>query len=312
MRTAVFKKVLEGAFRRIGLDPDTVPVATKKAWSNYVTERVREAWEWFDWPEMKQLEERAYRDNYDNLDPDDILVGDIVYYNNEDEDNLVEGYFRALTTGPVDLPSTTSSDWEVANDFEKYIALDQTFKQEIDIAINVWAYNPRIFSNVIAAPTLNGELIYPIGVSPALINYVLTENGITVPPGSPNTVWVEFTIPVPTFEYNVYDVATAYAQGDIVYYATTGECYKCRTANTGILPPTSVIVTPWWERMQLPYVFSRFVERAVSGDGSIEDGQLDTGNDAISKAWDALIQDKDTVTLRQDQQKYQTFSVQTR
>jgi hypothetical protein len=304
MRTISFKKVLEGALRRIGLDPTTVPTSTKVAWAGYLTERCREAWEWFDWPEMKVLEERVYADRYEDLDSDDILVGDVVYYNGY--------YWEALTTGPATEPYDGAPDWEITNRIDRIIPIDQTFYRTIDEVFNVFSRNPLTFNcSCPAYYSYYSVFGWPPSFVSLKLLYFLDERGIILPANAPNSVWIEYN-PMPSeFAYVPWDSGTTYQVGDIVYLDSTGDCYKARQPSTNITP-TTVDQTAFWQKQVVPRVLSRFMERACSGDGLLEDGQTDAGDNAISKAWDALVQEKDNVTLRQDQQRYSGFSVEVR
>lgn len=57
-RTVSFSSVLNAAMRRQGLQPDTVPAHTQEAFAGYMSERAREAWRSYDWPNAVVLEQR--------------------------------------------------------------------------------------------------------------------------------------------------------------------------------------------------------------------------------------------------------------
>ena len=281
MRTVTFKSVLDGVLTRMGLDPlVTADAATKAAVAIYVEDRHREAWESQDWPETRVIEERVYRRRFEDLAPEDIGLGDVVFH--------AADYWEALIANPTAEPGTDDAEWAVAEDFERYVALDQTGETLISEVVAIWDGNPRVgFAEQVP--------------------FELTENGAQVGTDAPVTVWVEFSLRVPEFWATAWATATDYTTGDLVLF-TDGHCYQAARASTGVQP--AGMVSDDWVRQPVLYVISRFVERAAYADTLAEDGQQAKGDRELGLAYRALEDELAKVALKQGQTRRITVRTQ--
>lgn len=109
----------------------------------------------------------------------------------------------------------------------------------------VWDKDPRI----------RGE-----GATP--LKYDLGTDGIILPSEQTTTVFVQHRIRPHQFTLEAYAGGTTYAAGDLVYYDTTGECYRRLSAGSGVAP----IVTTTWEVMRLPADFANYVQQQTLSD----------------------------------------------
>jgi len=280
VRTVSFKSVFDAVIRRIGDDPDvTVQDNTGRVVAEYISERIREGWEAYYWPEWTAIEERTFRSAFDL--GVSYAVDAEVYY------PTTEQYYRAISASTGNLPSN-STFWELAgNDFDRYISLDQPGQTPIGEVLAVHTANPRISPSALE------------------LGFWLSDNGIQID-GEMSAVWVEFCLRPPEFTSQPYDPATTYAAGSVRYLASTGQCYRAREAVTAEAPNTS----SKWEEMRLPYVLSRYATQAAYADVLTADGQHDNAGRVLSAANDYIAQEWDKIELKQRQQR--RFSVRTR
>ncbi len=139
------------------------------------------------------------------------------------------------------------------------VSLDQAGQTAIGEVLGVWATNPD-------ATDYAQEL-----------NFELKAEGIFIPDATA-TVWVKFTGMAPEFSASEYAPTTAYAAGDVVYFAPTtpaqagqGECYMALQATTGNLPT----VATHWALQVVPKVLGKMVKHAALASALREDGQYD-------------------------------------
>lgn len=273
MRTITFKSVLDGVLTRMGLDPTaTEDPAVKATVAEYITDRVKEAWEGYDWPETRACEPRVYRRRWEDVDPSEIEEGDILFHAGE--------YWTALTDNPASEPEEGAAEWELAEDFERYVALDQEGETPISEVIAIWTANPRISSNTAVE-----------------VDFELTENGAQVDDDAPAEVWVEFSRHTPKFTSVAWALTTTYAAGDVVFHA--GDCYVARQASTGSTPAGEL--TADWVRQPMLAILERFAKKAAYSDTLAEDGQQAKADRELRLAYRALEDEHVKLAHRQGQ-----------
>ena len=198
MRTVSLRSVVYGAAARVGLDMTlALPGHTLAAVVEYVNTRLRFSQERYDWPDFVRVEERQYRATYDA--GTSYVTGAEVRYG--------DSYYRALGAVSGENPDA-SSNWELASDLLKSIALEQSGETAIGEVLGVFVGDPRI------------------GRGAREVEWFLDAAGIVVPLGGAS-VFVEFTVqPV---VYAVVDVETGgfpYVLSEYVKCAVAGDLYR--------------------------------------------------------------------------------------
>lgn len=115
----------------------------------------------------------------------------------------------------------------------------------------------------------------PIGVK-----FRLGSEGIYLPSTHATTeVYVNYRVPAPDFTSAEYAAGTAYAAGETVYYATTGECYEARQATTGNLPTDANN----WKLLPLLSVIADATVQGALSEAMAEEGQHTAGQTMDAK-----------------------------
>ena len=258
MRTVTFQSVLYGVATRLGLEPaNNLQTNQAAALTEYIGDRLERAWELEKWPEWTLAEERQYREDYDAGTA--YVVGDEVYYETEN------AYYRATAPGTGNLPTATSF-WEAATDLNMYVAREQSWEE--NALGEVWGV-------YLADPLTT--------MRPRRVGFWESPEGIQVDT-SATKVWIEFGKVAPRFTASPYDAATAYAAGELVYDADSGECYLALTGSTGV----AVTDTGTWEVQSFPYILAKYVKLGAIADALREDEEFDKGLAAEAMAQDAL------------------------
>jgi hypothetical protein len=272
MRTVQFKQVLHGAAIRTGLEPDVNLLSNQAmALVEYLNDEVQGAWERFDWAEITYVEQRFYRYEYDAGTA--YVVGNEIYYAAEDT------YYICILNSTGNVPTNTTY-WEELTSFNRYIDLEQTGETVIGEVFNLYQRDPFLYRN-------------PGRMVPALSRY-----GIQVPADAGTSVYVEFRLRPPRFTHTAWDAAVAYIVDDLVYYATTGECYISIQAGTNKNPSSQ---TAYWTKIDFPYFLSRYVREAVYACTLEEDGQHEKAGRIRAKAEHKLMDEFDKITMQQQQ-----------
>lgn len=261
LRTVTFKSVLWGAARRCGWKPETRDLTPERAaqLTEFINERVREAWEYAEWPDLRWIEQRYYHQGL--WAAGSYAVGSIVY------ESTSEAYYTA-DTGTTEQPSSTATDWTVNTTYSKHIPWTQLNQTKIGNVTGCWKSNPRV--NRTPTPlyyeTTDREGIYIKD----------TEAGVSV--------YLEFLVREPEFTSTVHSASTSYSVGDLVYYPTTGECYQALAAGTVADPSASAN----WDLQEFPYAFASFVKRAARADYLDSKEQFDLAEKEEMRAFKRL------------------------
>lgn len=94
----------------------------------------------------------------------------------------------------------------------------------------------------------------------------------------------------PEFNSTAHGATTAYAVGDVVYDATTGNCYRCKAtvgASSGILLSNAT----YWEEMLIPREFYTYLVETVQAEYHRACGQPDTAALCDARAQESLEQE---------------------
>lgn len=275
MRREEFISVLSGCAIRRGYDPTELKPNQVAQIVEYINERVEEAWFRFPWPEWKKVEERYFRDPLSRTAT--YNIGDEVFFQGE--------YYICIRA------IGTSSDWDIQSELDKYVAYKQNNKTEIVDVLGVYKTNPRI--------SLYRESI----------KYSLSDNGVQVPPDSPNKIWIEFHPPAPKFSSKYWDSTKHYEVGQLTFDEPwnnpngSGECYQCTSPNRNQQPTNT---SSFWKLIPFPKILSTFVQRAVAADLLREDEQIQKADAEEAIADEKLENEYLKLTYKQNQ--YQRFS----
>lgn len=138
-------------------------------------------------------------------------------------------------------------------DGAKYVAFGAGVHEE-DSVWHVYKRNPRVHRN-------HGRL-----------SFLLSSRGLELTSIAGTTVWVEHRPRAPRFTRVGYAGVSTYGVDDVVYDATTGECYRSvQAANTG----NAVTDTDWWTLQEIPAFMTEFIKRGAFADLLRNDGRGD-------------------------------------
>lgn len=168
--------------------------------------------------------------------------------------NPADGRYYACHTAHTSGGSFDASQFGILTPFMAYVSRDQTGMTPIGEVIRITQNDPEV------VPT-----------TPSVIPHAIRVQGI-VPFAAvvPFAIYVEFRRRVPVFTSIAWNSGTAYVAGDLVYYATTGECYEALQGGTNQNPATQ---TAYWRKVDFPLVLANFVTRAAGSDILRSDGQ---------------------------------------
>jgi hypothetical protein len=251
LRTVKFKGVVDSILRRHGFDPlgDAVTHDTVRAIVEHINERMITAFNYWEWPQLTMLEERAFRTTWTNtlqfyrVNADGFA--DEVFYNGN--------YYQVLQTAPSDppvgTPPTNTTYWTTLALSDRYISYNQVNRSPIGGMIAIFDSDPRLSVNHYAQK----------------IPFRPTERECTVTwAGSGATVWAFFQ--VPQFAYTMVPFVTGrtYASMDLIFHPADGECYMAlQDAPTG--DPTAQPTQ--WIKVPMPEMFRRYIVAGAYADG---------------------------------------------
>ena len=269
LRTVTFQSVLHGVAHYCGFKPGSRDWTAERAAmiTEYINERVREAWEYAVWPDLRWIEQRYYHQGV--WAAGSYAAGSIVYHAG------TEAYYVA-GTGTSEEPGTTAVDWTVTTTYSKLIPWEQLNATKIGNVERVLKSDPRVNRT----PT---DLTYKTVDREGI--YVLDTEAST-------SVWLSLLIREPLFTAAAHDATVAYGLDDLSYWAATGECYRSLTASNTVADPS---VSADWDRVEFPYVFASFVKQAAHADFLRSQKQFDVADRKEGKAFARL----DDVIMRQ-------------
>jgi hypothetical protein len=142
------------------------------------------------------------------------------------------------------------------------VAYAQSGKTVLGEVFGVWSADPRD----------NPDTAKQYAFEPA-------EDGIRILDTiSGTTVWVHFRRVPARFTRVAYDAGVGYSEGDLVYYATTGECYQAAI----------VEAAETWELVSFPYILETFAVLAAASDVYRDMGQHEKADEIEPRAFKAL------------------------
>jgi hypothetical protein len=272
MRTVTYQSVRDGISVRMGLEPERLLENTAVAIAEYVTSRVREAWEMDAWWPWVVGEFRPLRPDYDAAVT--YAAGDEVW------DPATDAYYEAIATTTGNAP-TDLNFWAEMPGVEAWLDLQEPGRAPVGELLQVWSSDPlagrgaREYDFV-----LQGERAHIVGR------------------GSPLVPWIVYTRRPPKFTAREWSASVSYVADSEVFLPATGECYVALVANSGVNPATDSAV---WERQEMPHILSEWAKAAAYADTLREDGQWEKAEVAERKALRLLDQEFDKVQLKQSQ-----------
>ena len=239
MRTSDYSEILTQTANLCGLDPLNLSADEFSKLRTYHSNRLASAYEFHFWPEVMRVEERWFRDAYDNTKT--YAAGDEVYYSAED------AYYVALQASTGNLPTSTTY-WGTPSPFDRYIAFEQTGKTKIGQPIGVFSKNPRIYETYTEK------------------DWHVSENGVQVT-DSVTSTWLEYRVRPPELKGDSYSGTAAYRVGDQVYFSSDtipGNFYECLVATTAEQSPGTTPAS--WSKVEIPYIFGRYLAQGAYAD----------------------------------------------
>tara|TARA_R110000824_G_scaffold107488_1_gene253793 strand:- start:2675 stop:3574 length:900 start_codon:yes stop_codon:yes gene_type:complete len=254
----VFHRIV--AKRNYDISTNTLTAADRINVGDLVNIIVRKAWESAWWPELMLLEERQYRVTWS--DSSNYGIGDEVYFVDSDD---AGGYYVSLLDSNVNKsPETETTYWSaVGEDFVRSIHLRQEWEANeigmLDMQAHLFARNPDIYPETIPLESV----------------YLRGDEIFVRPDQAPTKPYVKFRKPRPRYSWVEWDVAAAYAIGDLVYQTVAvadslvvGETFKALTANTGKEPYTQTVD---WVSVPFPEFLVDYVVQRVAAEERTED-----------------------------------------
>jgi hypothetical protein len=239
MRTVNFRDgVLYQIAHLLGIDPAAdLQKDHVAAWVGMINNRIIEACEYWEWPELEIAEERAFRTIWKSTRQ--FNLNSELYY------IPTTSYYKAIAVPPVGTLPTDTNYFEQLTVTSRYIALDQPGRRPIDQIIGIYYGNPETCC-------MFGLPFYP------------NQNGIQLNGYSGPTAFVKYKIRPPQFSAVAWDTSVNYQKNDIRYFNDDGECYQALTANIG-QPPTNGAI---WRKVEMPEFLAPFVRYQVAADAS--------------------------------------------
>jgi len=273
------REIVDYVARRIGLDPlvNLSPDQAREILAS-MDDRLRESWELYNFLEVTETEERAFRDDYNcNLC---YKQGAEVW------DPVTRSYYAAVSTG-VGGPLSNTVLWTPEPKVSPaQIPWFQTGKTPIGACFNAFTLNPYEDSGAVEVPFV---------ISKVGLCFVASE--------TPATVWINFRTPYPGLGMFDWDSSVTYAAGDPVVYGDD-TYHSLIDGNLNKKPDTN---SDAWLIFQIPYVLGRFVKQASFADSLVVNGQNEKAQAEEGKAYSYLAEEFDKQTIQQGQQS--RFSV---
>lgn len=249
MQRVSFHSVLREAAGLAGFTLGQLSATPKTQFKTFISRRGQEAWEHAWWNQLMHAELRYYRDAYDAGTA--YAEDDEVYYATDGK------YYAALQSTTGHAP-TDATYWEEITELDAYIELEQAGLEPIGTVRQLSEDNPL----EVAVPRVTPFRLLGTRIQ------VLGEH-------VPDSIYVWFREPAPTWLGDDFDATATYAAGQIVYYEGDGVDYEgdfweCLTATTAGQDPEDTPAS--WERVAFPAWLRRPVAHAAYADWLRQDG----------------------------------------
>lgn len=271
------QRILYSVARRVGLEPigndANLSVSKTREILEFIDNRLKEAWELYDFVETTLLEERAFAPDYDPKAS--YCQGDVVW------DWCSRYYYQALapTTGGS---LSNSAVWQQnVNPYPRMVPWLQPCHTPIGTAFTAWNKNPYT----------------DMGRTP--VPFLLSNNGLEFSLSMVlQTVWIQFRIPYPGIALDAWNDTEVYNIGDAAYY-NMDTYLSLIDNNVGNTPPS--VSDGNWQQWRIPWVFRSFVTMAAFSDTLIVAGQNEKAPDQLQQAYALLAGEFDKQTIQAGQ-----------
>jgi hypothetical protein len=243
MRTVTYESVLNGVLKRLSIAPDKAQLEHVLQIAEFIGERLKEAWNYYRWPEVLLIEQRRFRAEWS---AQSYTSGAEVYHLGTDE------YWKASADAiGTDVPAV-STKWVRLLDLRRTVAFSQVGKAEFDACLAVWNNDPL---------SVSGAEVVPFNLSASGIEF-----GAQPITGA----WMELRKVAPDFSWSEIWSAKGFSTGAIVYKSP--EVYVAHEAATSSdIPGASVK----WLKLDFPARLARAVKLGAVADRLGAVGQED-------------------------------------
>jgi hypothetical protein len=207
-------------------------------------------------------------------------IGDRVF-------NPVDGHlYYCFVDGAFFADINQPSQFTPIPDFDPAFPLDDGWQRPMEEVLEVFT----------AIPGSTHSL--PLGFS-------LVDDAVRVD-GDPGSAWFRYRLQCPEITGDPWDEEATYGIDDQVYFsypdnARTGDFWTCiNGAPPGAAPPGNILL---WRKIEIPYVFGPYLQRAVHADWYELDGQAEKAAAAAAVAFDRLQLEFDKIERQQRQRE---------
>jgi len=279
--TTPFQKVLYKVARKIGMDPErNLQPNVAETLAGYITDRNKQAWEEYPWPEICPIEARVYRPAWDaervySLGDevwDPVHQAYFVSLSDENQGNRcmerpAEPAAGAYLEIELELPEEGETDslwWAKPTNLQRRVDFDQPGLTPIGDVLAVYRENPELNPNARS------------------IGFSVLANSVLLGTNAPDVVWIEYRLRPPEFTATLWEATKIYQPDDVRYFAVAGDCYKALALTAAGESP---VTTPSkWEKQPILKTLENSVMLGAYAEALEEDGQTDKAALVSSKA----------------------------
>lgn len=271
MRTVNYSEVLQLLSELAGIPYADLPTATALTYRGALSRYFRKAWEVEYWPELTRTDQRYYRPVW--AAGTTYAAGAEVFFKGNGAAS--QSYFQSLSTG---MPLTVNSLTRVTT--TATATTSATHNLVTGDWVTITGASPAGY-NLTAQITRTGfaTFTYTLAADPGASGsgtMLCSPN----PESSTGTTCVGWWYPCQSsYSGTTWTLATAFAAGDVVYYAVNDTYYACHTASTGNLPTDTA-------SFGALTVFDKYVGYAQTGFTAIGDVRdVYTKNPLVNKTY---------------------------
>lgn len=247
MRSVSARNVLQGAVESTGRLYSNLTNDEFVLFRGAMNRRLREAYELEFWPDLMTIEKRYWRDIW--LPATTYADGAEVYF------STGEKYYTNSSGGNTTGTPGTSADWTDLKDYITYVSHTQVGQTEIGATYRGTSKDPR--------NSLDYET-YP---------FEIKDLGVVFPYVDKSCIYLEFRKRSPELKGDKFDSSKTYYPGQQVFHEGSdsrdvGEFYEVASGvvSTTNTPSTNGTVHADWKKVDIPYIFGAYLEKAIAAD----------------------------------------------
>ena len=253
MRKVSARNVLQGAVESTGRLYSNLTNDEFVLFRGAMNRRLREAYELEFWPDLMTIEKRYWRD---------IWIAGTYANGAEVYSATEEKYYTNSSGGSTTGTPGVSTDWTDLTGYITYVSHEQNLQTEIGATYRGTSKDPRL--------SLDYET-FPFEVK---------DIGVVFPYVDKSCIYLEYRKRAPEIKGDKFDSTKTYYEGQQVFYEGTdsrdvGEFYTVITASTTATPSTNGAVNAAWSKVDIPYIFGAYLEKAISADILLLDEKSD-------------------------------------